>query len=531
MGWVAFRLKRTKKSTLEDMGEITMIFPKVSEVLSIPRDGKNITMAELIVNPDFPVETTVFSPALDDFAKKLKTYGFGNTINPAEYDGERWTMNNGNFIDIQVDQQYVAYFYYTRGSDNKVIYTMYTNIYPGISFTPAFPPVIVGDHNEGLVGNTYLKGSGDVYTLTWDSGRAKYGFPDSRTVVSFDFFAGAKPIVQSTDPYDGGGESTHGGGGGKFDDPSTPADIPSIPVLNATETGFVTLYNPTLSTLRDLASFLWSGPFDDASFKKLFANPMDAILGLSLVPVKPRVTIPQAVKFGNINTEIGAPIITHQFEEIDCGSLFIDEYWGAYLDYSPYTKIDIYLPYIGTHPLSADDIMNKTIRVVYHVDLLSGACVAFIKCDESVIYSFTGQCSMQIPINANNWNNAFNGAISVATSIGTMIASGGMTAPMGVAQIASTSVNAFKPDIEKSGSMCGSAGMLSVQTPYLIITRPRQAVPRLQNTYTGYPSFITENLADLNGYTEIENIHLENVPATAQELSEIESLLKSGVIF
>ena len=37
-------------------------------------------------------------------------------------------------------------------------------------------------------------------------------------------------------------------------------------------------------------------------------------------------------------------------------------------------------------------------------------------------------------------------------------------------------------------------------------------------------------LKDLSGYTEVESIHLENVPAMEEELNEIERLLKSGVI-
>ena len=89
----------------------------------------------------------------------------------------------------------------------------------------------------------------------------------------------------------------------------------------------------------------------------------------------------------------------------------------------------------------------------------------------------------------------------------------------------------MKPNFEKSGSMGGMGGMLAVQTPYLILTRPKQALPERQNTFTGYPSFITMSLKDCTGYTEIDSIHLENIPATESELSEIESLLKGGVIF
>ena len=58
----------------------------------------------------------------------------------------------------------------------------------------------------------------------------------------------------------------------------------------------------------------------------------------------------------------------------------------------------------------------------------------------------------------------------------------------------------------------------------------RQALPAKQNEFMGYPAFITSTLAELTGYTEVDSIHLENVDATDAELSEIETLLKGGVI-
>ena len=120
--------------------------------------------------------------------------------------------------------------------------------------------------------------------------------------------------------------------------------------------------------------------------------------------------------------------------------------------------------------------------------------------------------------------------LSIAGAVGSMVATGGASAPMAAGMIASTAVNGLKPNVEKSGSMSGTGGMLGVQTPYLILTRPRQALPKRQNTFTGYPSFITSKLGSLSGYTEIEEIHLENIPGTEQEISEIENLLKRGVI-
>lgn len=341
-----------------------------------------------------------------------------------------------------------------------------------------------------------------------------------------------KPFIPETDPFSPGGNTETGGGTGSFDGTGDNIDIPSLPTLSAVDTGFITIFNPSIAQLKDLANYMWNGSlFDLNTWQKLFANPMDAILGLSIVPVAVPNGGTGEVKVGNISTNISMTKAASQYVEVDCGTINVNEYWGAYLDYDPYTKAEIYLPYCGIHPIATDDIMGKAVHVVYHVDVLSGSCCAYVKCGGSVLYSFIGQCASSIPISGTDFTNIINGAINAAVSVGSMAATGGATAPLVAPQFAQMAVNSAKPSIEKSGAISGTGAMMAVQTPYLILTRPRQALPERQNTFTGYPSFITESLGDLSGYTEIEEIHLENISATESELSEIENLLKSGVIF
>lgn len=355
--------------------------------------------------------------------------------------------------------------------------------------------------------------------------------PEMRSYLqTFDY---TNPFINTdlfNDPYNTLDSSGTGGGTGTFSDIGDNIDVPSLPTLSAVDTGFITLFNPSIAELKALANYMWSGLFDIATFRKIFADPMDCILGLSIVPVAVPSGAAAEVKVGNIGTGINLTTAASQYVELDCGSLNIQEFWGAYLDYDPYTKFEIYLPYIGAHPLNADDIMGKTIHVVYHVDILSGACNAYLKCGGTVLYTFIGQCSSSIPITGNDWTNVINGVLSIAGAVGSMIATGGATAPMSAGTVASTAVNGFKSSVEKSGSMSGTGGMLAIQKPYLICTRPRQAVPMKQNEFLGYPAFITKKLGDISGYTEVEEIHLENLSATEAEAAEIIRLLKGGVI-
>lgn len=346
-----------------------------------------------------------------------------------------------------------------------------------------------------------------------------------------EIFSGSKPFKPTTDPYARGDITDKDGGNGDFDATSDPVDIPPLPTISATDTGFLTLFNPSLSNIRDLAAYMWANPlFDVNAYKKILANPMDAILGLSIIPCAVAASTSKNVTVGNIPTGVSMPVCDSQYLSIDCGSINVNEYWGAYLDYSPYTKAELYLPYCGIHPIDIDDIMGKAVNVVYHVDILTGACVAYVKCGDSVLYSYIGQCASSIPISGSDWTNMVNGIINASTAIGSMAATGGLTAPMAASTIATTAINTIKPSIERSGSLSGTGGIMGNQIPYLILTRPRQALPELQNQFSGYPSFISSYLGDLVGYTEVDSIHLEGIPATGAELNEIESILKGGVI-
>jgi len=327
--------------------------------------------------------------------------------------------------------------------------------------------------------------------------------------------------------------STEGGGDPPVKPPEDPVTPPPTPPSHAINSRFVTLYTPSLSQLNALAEYLWSPAWSIDGFKKIFANPMDCILGLMIFPALAAPSGSKEVNVGNLSTGVTMSYIDNQYVEVNCGSFEITEYYASYLDYDPYTKIEIYLPYIGTHRLSADDVMAKTIQLKYMIDLLSGACVAFLVVDGTTLYTFTGSCATPIPVSGNDWSNMVNGILSVAGAATAAVISGGTAGTMAAGALASTSlfVSSHKEHIRHGGSVASAAGLMSIQTPYLIVTRPRQALPIGQNSFQGYPSFMTESLGSLSGYTEVESCHLEHIPCTDEELKEIERLLKGGVLF
>lgn len=380
-----------------------------------------------------------------------------------------------------------------------------------------------------------------------------------------EFFNEIPPL--SADPYSEIPQSETSVPSGTYDfTTSDDIGVPQLPALSAVNTGFISLWAPTEEQMLKLSSFMWNAnPLTIEFWKKIVADPMQLIYGLNIIPLDldsmGMIDGAGNVVVGLISTGITMNHLSGQWVELDCGEITLDETWSAYLDYDPYTKLEIYLPYCGTHPLKVDDFMPGKVKLTYHIDLLSGACVAILtstKSDKhgdtlnSVVYEFMGNCAAQIPVTASQYADAVRSVIQLAASVGAMIAgaagagaaaaaseSAALPASTGLSISSGThaaaamveNVMGIKPNIERSGAIGATGGLLSVQVPYLILTRPRQARPEDQNAYTGYPSFITETLNDLEGWTQVQAIHLENIPCTADEMTEIDGLLKSGVIF
>ena len=375
--------------------------------------------------------------------------------------------------------------------------------------------------NFGYVWTSYVRPWYDTYT-----GRMCYCSDEENAFWKLVFKGSS-----SMDPYDDPQfEVEPDGGNPDPPEEETDPDFPPEPSFSATDSGMITLFNPDLTELQALASYMWSSNFDISQLFKIFGDPIDAILGLSITPVA--VTHGSAAQFfvGNIATGVTMYKCAKQFESLDCGSLNVTKKYGSYLDYAPYTTAEIYLPFIGTLPIDINDIMGKTVRLMYRFDLISGACCAMIACGGKVLYTFVGQCSASIPITGHDWTNSVNGVLTIAASVASIAATQGAAAPTGIPAIASATINAAKQNIQKSGSLGGAGGMLGPLMPCLIITRPRAAWPKNLKAYEGYPSFISEKLGDIHGYTEVYKVHLEGIPATDAELTEIENILKGGVL-
>ena len=326
--------------------------------------------------------------------------------------------------------------------------------------------------------------------------------------------------------------SGEGGADGTYDPFGDDVDYPALPSVSAVDSGLLTIYKPTLAELRNISAWLWS--MDDTIFdklKKIYSNVMDYIVSLQFLPIASTNTASTNVTFGNTDTEILSTKVTSQYVATDELTISIDEYYGSFIDYQP-TKIMLYLPFIGFRELTSQDVMAGTIGVKYHIDLLTGDCVAFVKVysrtTKSVLYTYNGNCSSQAPLSGRDFSQIFSASVNAVASIGS-VASGNATGLLS-AGTALVDLMQAQNSVNRGGAISGNAGFLTEYQPYLIFARPAAAYPDNFTHYYGKPANITRKLSTLSGFTSIKEIVVNGfASATESEKDEIIRLLKGGV--
>lgn len=308
-------------------------------------------------------------------------------------------------------------------------------------------------------------------------------------------------------------------------------NTPTVVPQTGKASSLYSIYNPSQEQLNQFGAWLWSSDFFE-QIKKLFNDPMQAIIGLHKVYSPVQTSGLGTIKCGYLDSAVPSKLVSEQYVTVDCGSVSVQGYFGNVFDYPPFTEISIYLPFIGVRRLDPSDIMRATVSVKYHVDVFTGSCLADVNVKRDtaggVLYTFPGSCSVQYPLS----NGSYMGIVSTIAS--TVV--GAITAPTplgaGAAVLGGVTNLAFNShaNVERSGSFTGNAGAMGAKIPYLIISRPQTAMAQNFETLSGYPSNTYTKLSACTGFTQVKFVHVENLNATDAEKQEIEQLLKEGVI-
>ena len=385
----------------------------------------------------------------------------------------------------------------------------------------------------------------DQYDSLWDV--AAYGIDYQLLNGEFGLFDVPEEDIDPNEDEDEPGNEEDGGGGGH----NRPVDdivIPPLPDVGAIDAGFITMYHMTPAEMWLFAQNFFADSLLEI-LKRYFVNPMDIFVSAGLLPFTPT---------GNSMwyPTIGGMYISHQalqkvddeFYEIDCGDIYIEKYGNNCFDFSPYTKIAIFLPYIGYRFLPVDDVMGQHVHVVYHCDVLSGDCIAFISTKiprkglnvpaDVVIAQYHGNCLTQVPVGSVTFDQMVRGLIELSTSAASTAMSlgvGGNIGDSGLDSLAAATAHTVaggKPTTRVGGNIGSTAGYMSVQKPYIIRDIPNQSLPDNYGLFFGYPSNRSGKLGDghFTGFAMVEDIQLNDIPAMETERAEILDWLKKGVL-
>lgn len=312
-------------------------------------------------------------------------------------------------------------------------------------------------------------------------------------------------------------------------------EVPSISGGGGSSTGLANLYNPTLAQVKQFSRWLWgSDGLNIDQLKKLLQDPMQAIIGLHVIYATPTTGANRDIQVGYINSGVQSKIVTEQYTEIDCGTVRINEYFGDARDYSPYTQVYCYLPFIGIVELNADDVVNSSLGIKYKIDVLTGCCLAQLTVKkyglDAVLYTYTGNCAVQMPITSGNYLSTVSSLLGAVVSGAAAVATGGALAPVAIGAAANAMGGGARASVAMSGSLGSNAGAMGIRKPYLIIKRVESADANGYNEFYGYPTNKRVNLSQLTGYVRVKEINLSGTNATEDEQNEIVALLKEGVI-
>lgn len=219
----------------------------------------------------------------------------------------------------------------------------------------------------------------------------------------------------------------------------------------------------------------------------------------------------------------------------------IEEIYGDYFDYAGQTRFSVYLPFVGTVPIDVNKIMGGAIKTVYHIDLLTGNCIARVygrnsmyNGAEVLLYQGSGNCALHIPYIGNDQGGMkLLGALAgVATAGLATVATGGAASAPALAAISGTAGYALAPHNASVNNIPTEASPLSYPYVCYIMEYPERLLTALQGTQTGFATASggeNTTVSNYSGFTQ-GFLHADIAGATEAEKAEIERAFENGVI-
>lgn len=309
------------------------------------------------------------------------------------------------------------------------------------------------------------------------------------------------------------------------DDPTEPNEPPTSddPIEGGdvtTKNGLTTTYALTSTNADTLGAFIWNNSnnwFDN--LLKVQSDALSNIVSCKLLPFSLSGT-GKLIKIGNIDTQVTALEIDSQVIRKSGGSLKLNRYFNNFLDYAPYTKISLFLPFIGFSQIE-NEYLYDGVSIEYLFDIITGEMLVLLKSNGKTFRTINGSFGIDIPFSSTNKAQIEGSFLSkIAKDVIDVNPIGLLDTYTDIATSRFKTSNSSSPS-----SVCAYSAPLQC---FVTVDRPILNKPSSYNHDVGQKCVGSYYLRNLKGYTEVENIEL-NCPCTDSEKNEILSLLRSGV--
>lgn len=368
-------------------------------------------------------------------------------------------------------------------------------------------------YGNGITTVLPTQSSTKMAVLMNPSGKSLYSYAD---VWNTDGENDGSTIRVITDKGSGEGDDGYKDDTDKGEEDITDGASNSVGVLTTT-------YAMTIERLNQLGGFLWGANIFD-EFSLVNSNPIENIISCKNIPISLSGT-DEIIHLGNVDTGTNGAKLSTNFSTLNVGQIALPTKYNSFLDFAPYTKVTIYLPYIGFKEIDATIAIGKTLKVAYVADVITGGCIAQIFINGVRFYEFSGEMGVDIPITASNRAQVEASYISNAVGMGASLASGNITGAVDSVLASATAKYNYSSTDTPNANCVASVN----RTCYVIIERPTYQELSQFNHTKGKMCNLSKTIGSLNGFTICDaNIDLKGITATEQEKQEISSILSSG---
>ena len=120
---------------------------------------------------------------------------------------------------------------------------------------------------------------------------------------------------------------------------------------------------------------------------------------------------------GNHNTKVQAPRLTDNVLHVDFGTIKVEELNKDNSDYQN-TDCELYVPYSTPIKLDSENIINKSIHIMYVIDVYSGSGKIVLSDDNSIVGTYNIDVGSEIPfVQSSNNSHVSNLKMSVSNMI------------------------------------------------------------------------------------------------------------------